>query len=75
MVMPSKIHPVQKGFIGGRSEVTNIRKVLLTLERARQCPKQDIAIKLLDAEKAFGMVNLKWLFMFLKDSRDHRKYP
>lgn len=64
MVMPSIIHQVQKGFIGGRSALTNIRKVLLTLKRARQCPKQDIAIILLDAEKAFDMVNLNGSLWF-----------
>lgn len=54
------INPAQQGFIRGRLAVTNIRKVLMSLEEAQLL---DFATITLDAEKAFDNMQLPWLFM------------
>lgn len=64
-ILPTIIHPAQQGFIKGRSAVTNIRKVLIVLEQARTARAADMAIVMLDAEKAFDSVQLPWLFQVL----------
>lgn len=64
--LPDLIHPVQAGFVRGRSATANIRKVIAILEQAA-CNQQDtLAIITLHAEKAIDNINIKWLFQVME---------
>lgn len=66
VVMPHLIHPAQQAFINCRAAITNLRKASTALEQARLHPLQDLAIIVLDVEKAFDNVNLNWLVTILQ---------
>lgn len=65
-VLPDLIHPMQAGFVQGRSETANLQKVVAAHEYAKENPQKELAIVTLDAEKAFDNVNLQWLFQVLE---------
>lgn len=57
-ILPHIIHPVQAGFVKGRSVTLNIRKTVMALELAKSHP--DIL------KKAFDNISLHWIFLVMQ---------